>query len=61
LGKLKSKPGVFRCKLLPELNKKEPNHSDYCGVLQLDGGKKAFVRAWVHQDQTIGLRLEMLK
>jgi hypothetical protein len=40
-GKLKSQPGVFRCKLRPELNKAKPEHADYSGVLQLDGGKKA--------------------
>jgi hypothetical protein len=60
-GKLKAKPGVFRCKLRPELNKKDPKHADYSGVLQLDGGKKALCRLWTHVDGSLGLRLEMLK
>ena len=37
------------------------NHADYSGLLQLDGGKKALCRAWIHGDSSIGLRLEMLK
>jgi hypothetical protein len=59
-GKLKSQPNVFRCKLRPELNKAKPEHSDYSGLLQLDGGKKALCRLWVHADGTLGLRLELL-
>jgi hypothetical protein len=59
-GSLKSQPGVYRCRLRPELNKAKPEHADYSGLLQLDGGKKALVRAWVHQDQSVGLRGEML-
>jgi hypothetical protein len=60
-GKLKSQKDVFRCKLRPETNKKRPEFADYCGVLQLNGGKKALCRVWVHQDASLGLRLEMLK
>jgi hypothetical protein len=60
-SRLKSQPGVFRTKLRPETNKAKPEHSDYAGVLQLDGGKKALCRVWVHGDQSLGLRVEMLK
>ena len=58
---LKSQPGVFRCRLRPELNKAKSEFADYKGILQLDGGKKALCRLWVHQDASLGLRLEMLK
>ena len=60
-AKLKSKPGVFRCRLRPEFNKAKPEHADYSGILQLDGGKKALCRVWTHSDGSLGLRLEMLK
>jgi hypothetical protein len=59
-GKLKSQPGVFRCKLRPELNEAKPEHADYSGILQLDGGKKGRVFLWCHADGSLGLRLEML-
>ena len=59
-SRLKSQPNVFRCRLRPELNKKDPNHSDYAGVLQLSGGEHAFVLLWVHADSSLGLRFEMM-
>jgi hypothetical protein len=58
-AKLKSQPGIFRCKLRPDANKKKPEHSDYHGVLQLDGGAKASVLLWVHADGSLGLRLDL--
>jgi hypothetical protein len=60
-GKLKSQPGVYRCKLRAVASKAKPEFADYSGTLFLAGGQKASVLAWVHQDQTIGLRVEMLK
>jgi hypothetical protein len=57
-GKLTSKPGVFRARLRPVSSKTKPEHADYCGVLQLAGGKKAFVLLWVHGDGSLGLRLD---
>jgi hypothetical protein len=57
---LPAKPGVYRCKLWPELEKRDPNHADYKGVLQLTGSK-ASVLIWVHTDGTLGLRLEKIE
>ena len=56
---LPAKLGVYRCKLWPETNKRDPNHADYKGVLQLTGSK-ASVLIWVHVDGTLGLRLEKI-
>lgn len=56
---LKAKPGVYRCRLRPELNKRRPEHADYRGVLQLTGSK-ASILLWVHEDGTLGLRLEKI-
>ena len=61
LGKLKSQPGVFRCRLRPELHKAKPEFADYHGMVFLDGGKKASALVWIHEDGSLGLRLEMLK
>jgi hypothetical protein len=60
-AKLKSQPGVFRCKLWPCTDKKLPEHADYRGVLQMSGGAKAQIYLWVHADGSLGLRLEMIK
>jgi hypothetical protein len=60
-GKLKSQPGVFRCKLRPDSAKKRPEHSDYIGTLFLDEGRRTSARVWVHADSSLGLRLEILK
>jgi hypothetical protein len=38
-GRLTSKPGVYWCKLYPELKKAKPEHADYRGILQLTGSK----------------------
>jgi hypothetical protein len=34
---LRSQPGVYRCRLRPELSKRDPCHADYKGVLLLTG------------------------
>jgi hypothetical protein len=60
-SKLRSQPGIYRCRLRPEFNKVKPEHADYSGILQLDGGKKALARLWCHQDGSLGLRVELLK
>jgi hypothetical protein len=57
---LKAKPGVYRCKLRPDLAKSNPDHSDYKGVLLLTGCK-CHVNVWVHSDGTLGLRLEKMR
>ena len=36
---LKQQPGVNRCRLWPVVNKRDPKHADYKGVLQLSGSK----------------------
>jgi hypothetical protein len=59
LGNLKSQPGVYRCRLRPERNKRDPKHADYRGILQLTGSK-AQVLIWVDTDGTLGLRLEKI-
>jgi hypothetical protein len=46
---LKSKPGVYRCRLRPELAKRDPRHADYRGVLPLTGSN-ALILLWVHED-----------
>ena len=56
-AKLKSQPGVWRCKLRPCTDKKIPEHADYRGVLQMGGGKQAGVLLWVHGDGSLGLRV----
>jgi len=56
---LTSQPGVYRCRLNPELNKVRPEHADYRGVLQLTGSK-ALIFVWVHADGSLGLRLEKI-
>ena len=60
-SKLKSQPGVFRCRLRPETKKAKPEYADYRGTLFLANGAKAFVLLWTHQDGSLGLRLEMEK
>ena len=57
---LKSKPGVYRCRLRPETNKRNPTHADYRGILQLTGSK-ASILIWVHVDGSLGLRLERIQ
>ena len=59
-SKLNSQPGVFRCKLRPDTNKRAPEHSDYSGTLLLANGERAMVRIWVHADGSLGLRLGLL-
>jgi hypothetical protein len=56
---LKSQPGVYRCKLWADTNKRDRNHADYKGVLHLTGSK-ASVLVWVHVDGSLGLRLEKI-
>jgi len=56
---LKSKPGVYRCRLRPELAKRDPRHADYKGVSPLTGSK-ALILLLVHEDGTLGLRLEKI-
>jgi hypothetical protein len=56
---LKSQPGVYRCKLWPDINKRDPNQADYKGVLPLTGSK-ASILIWVHDDGSLGLRLEKI-
>lgn len=57
--KLKSQPGVYRCRLRPELRKRDPNHADYKGILELNNCK-ALILVWIHADGTLGLRLEKI-
>ena len=59
-SKLKSHPRVFRCKLRPVSSKPKAEHSDYHGLLQLDGGANASVLLWVHCDGSLGLRVELI-
>jgi hypothetical protein len=56
---LKAQLGVYRCKLWPDADKRDPNHADYKGVLQLTGSK-ASILIWVHRDGSLGLRLEKI-
>ena len=58
-AKLKSQPGVFRCKLRPETKKAKPEHSDYLGTLLMGNGGRAEVRLWVHTDGSLGLRVAL--
>ncbi len=58
-SKLTSKVGVYRCKLWRNTRKKDPTHSDYQGVLHLTGSK-ASILVWVHEDGSLGLRLEKI-
>jgi hypothetical protein len=60
-SRLKSQPGVFRCKLWPVVNKRDPKHADYHGLLQLANSSKADVLLWIHQDGSLGLRVQLLK
>ena len=59
-SKLKSQKNVFRAKLRSEAHKAKSEHADYRGMLFLDGGKKALLLLWVHQDGSLGLRVELL-
>jgi hypothetical protein len=54
---LKAKPGVYRARLWPVINKRDPKHADYKGILNLTSSK-ASVLIWVHADGTLGFRLE---
>jgi hypothetical protein len=58
-ARLKSQPGVFRCKLRPAANKAKPEHSDYLGTLLMGNGERANVRLWVHADGSLGLRVAL--
>jgi hypothetical protein len=58
-SRLKSQPGVFRCKLRPAANKAKPEHSDYSGTLLMGNGERAEVRVWVHADGSLGLRVAL--
>jgi hypothetical protein len=60
-AKLKSEPGVFRCKLRLVTNKAKPEFADYQGTLCMDNGIRASAMVWIHADGSIGLRLEPLK
>ena len=57
LGKLVSKPGIYRTKLRADVAKEKPEHADYKGLLQFEGGRKASVLLWCHADGSLGLRL----
>jgi hypothetical protein len=59
LGKLKAREGIYRCLLRRDLHKKNPEHADYKGVLSIANGR-AWVMLWVHEDGTLGLRLEKI-
>jgi hypothetical protein len=56
---LKSQLGVYRCKLWPSVHKAKPEHADYSGILQLTGSR-AQIYLWVHEDGSLGLRLEKI-
>jgi hypothetical protein len=56
---LKSKPGVYRCLLRPDIKKRSKEHADYKGVLPIANGR-AYVLIWVHIDGSLGLRLEKI-
>lgn len=58
-GHLKRQPGIYRCKLYYQDEKRDPKFADYKGVLQLTGFK-ALVLIWIHADNTLGLRLEKI-
>jgi hypothetical protein len=58
-SKLPAKTGVYRCRLKPELNKRDPKHADFRGILELTGSK-ASVLIWIHEDGSLGLRLEKI-
>jgi hypothetical protein len=45
--------------LRPELAKRDPRHADYKGVSPLTGSK-ALILLLVHEDGTLGLRLEKI-
>jgi hypothetical protein len=57
---LKSEVGVYRCKLLPVVRKRDPKHADFSGILQLTGSK-ARIFIWVHADGSLGLRLAKIQ
>jgi hypothetical protein len=59
-SQLKSQPGVYRCKLFHQAEKRDPGHADYKGVLPLTGSK-ALIFIWVHADGSLGLRLEKIQ
>jgi hypothetical protein len=59
-SKLPAKAGVYRCKLWPVTEKRDPGWADYKGVLQLTGSK-ASVLIWLHSDGSLGLRLEKIE
>lgn len=56
---LKSQLGVYRCRLWPVTQKRDPKHADFSGILQLAGSKTSIL-VWVHEDGTLGLRLEKI-
>jgi hypothetical protein len=45
-SKLPSQIGVYLCLLRPVIKKRDPNHSDYYGVIALTGSK-AHIHVWV--------------
>jgi hypothetical protein len=52
--------GVYRALLKPCKNKTSPDHSNYAGFIQL-ANCVAGIRLWLHDDGTLGLRVQKLK
>jgi hypothetical protein len=57
---LKSKPGVYRCRLYPQYRKQDTRHADFKGELLL-ANCKCSILVWIHRDSTLGLRLEKIQ
>ena len=58
-ARLKSQPGVFRCKLRPETKKANPSTATTAARLLMAKGERANVRVWVHADGSLGLRVAL--
>jgi hypothetical protein len=58
--KLPSEVGVYRCRLLRVIRKRDPKHADFTGILQLTGSK-ARIFVWIHVDGSLGLRLAKIQ
>jgi hypothetical protein len=56
---LKSEVGVYRCKLFPQRYKRNRKYADYKGELVL-ANCKVSILVWIHEDSTLGLRLEKI-
>jgi hypothetical protein len=58
-GKLKSEVGVYRTALWRVLKKARPEFADFSGVLVI-GTQKIRVFAWLHENGSLGLRLQKI-